>query len=284
MAAAPASASSHPANIPWETYLPALSSSSAVQPYAVPFCVRASVRCIDVEIRRLRSLQRRFGCDHRGVFATTYLELTRQLRETLAKRPRFFTDPKYLYREDALFANVYFNSVKAWFGGRPVPQAWQVAFETAAKGDVNGAQDMLLGINAHVQNDMPFVLAALGLRRPNGQSRKPDHDRMTEVLDAAYERVVRSIEDRFDPFVSTTNASWTFADDVAGLELVKEWRETVWRNAERLLAAKTPDERAEVARSIQDYAGGWARTIANPVQAPGHRAERDAYCSAKLSA
>lgn len=179
-------------------------SSSTVQPYPVPFCVRASVKCIDVEISRLRSLQRRFGCDHRGVFSTTYLELTRELRQTLAKRPHFFTDPKYLYREDALFANVYFNSVKAWFGGRPVPEAWQVAFETAAKGDVNGAQDMLLGINAHVQNDMPFVLAALGQRRPNGDTRKPDHDRMTDVLDAAYERVVRSIEDRFDPFMATT--------------------------------------------------------------------------------
>ena len=42
--------------------------------------------------------------------------------------------------------------------------------------DTGAVQDMLLGINAHVQNDMPFVLASLGLRKPNGDSRKPDHD------------------------------------------------------------------------------------------------------------
>ena len=42
---------------------------------------------------------------------------------------------------------------------------------------------MLLGINAHVQNDMPFVLAQLGLRDRKGQSRKPDHDNFNEVLD-----------------------------------------------------------------------------------------------------
>jgi hypothetical protein len=212
------------------------------------------------------------------VFATTYLELTRQLRDTLAARPHFFSDAKYLYIEDALFANIYFNTVRDYTNGKRVPGAWQVAFETAAAGDVNGAQDMLLGINAHVQNDMPFVLAALGQRMRNGQSRKPDHDRMTDVLDEAYERVVRAVEDRFDPFVGTTNAKWTFADDVAGIELVKEWRETVWRNAERLLAAKNDEERAQVAQQIQDYAAGWARMIANPVQQPGHRAERDAYC------
>lgn len=277
--ALPASAS-EPANIPWETYLPAMPSSSAIQPNGVPNCRKATIRCIDVEIRRLRSAQKRFGCDHRGVFATTYLELTRQLRDTLRTRPRFFNDSKYLYIEDALFANVYINTYNAYAKGKPIPEAWRIAFDTARDADVNAAQDMLLGINAHVQNDMPFVLAALGQRTRTGASRKPDHDKMNEILDAAYERVVRQIEDRFDPIVATTNARWTFGDDYAGLEMVKEWREQVWRNAERLLAAKTEDERAQVAAQIQQYAAGWAQGIANPVQVPGYRAQRDAYCAA----
>src|SRR3954453_21182675 len=244
--AMPAGAS-EPANIPWETYLPALPSANAIQPYGVPNCRRAHVRCIDVEIRRLRTAQSRFGCDHRGVFAITYLELTRQLRDTLRARPRFFNDSKYLYVEDALFANVYINTLNAYARGRTVPPAWQIAFDAAKNADVNAAQDMLLGINAHVQNDMPFVLAALGQRTKTGASRKPDHDKMNEILDAAYERVVRQIEDRFDPLVATTNARWTFADDYAGIEMVKEWREQAWRNAERLLAAKTADEPARAA-------------------------------------
>jgi hypothetical protein len=246
----------------------------------VPNCRKATIRCIDVELRRLRAQQTRFGCDHRGVFATTYLELTGQLRDTLRVRPRFFNDSKYLYTEDALFANVYINTLNAYDRGRPVPAAWQIAFDTAKSSDVNAAQDMLLGINAHVQNDMPFVLAALGLRTKTGATRKPDHDKMNEILDAAYERVVRQIEDRFDPFMATTNARWTFADDYAGLEMVKEWREQVWRNAERLLAAKNESERAQVADQIHQYAAGWAQMIANPIQAPGYRAQRDAYCRA----
>jgi hypothetical protein len=269
---------SEPANVPWETYLPALPASNAIQPRGVPNCRKATIRCIDVEIRRLRGQQKRFGCDHRGVFATTYLELTRQLRDTLRARPRFFNDSKYLYVEDALFANVYINTLTAYARGKPVPPAWQIAFDTARSSDVNAAQDMLLGINAHVQNDMPFVLAALGQRTKSGASRKPDHDKMNEILDAAYERVVRQIEDRFDPIVATTNARWTFADDYAGLEMVKEWREQVWRNAERLLAAKDDQERSQVADQIRQYAAGWAQMIANPIQIPGYRAQRDAYC------
>lgn len=281
LAAMPASAS-EPVNVPWETFLPALPSGNSVQPHSVPYCRKPTIKCIDTEITRLRAAQRGFGCDHRGVFATTYLELTRQLRDTLRQRPHFFNDARYLYTEDALFADIYFNTVRAYQQGKPVPPAWQIAFDSARSANVNAAQDMLLGINAHVQNDMPFLLAALGQRTKSGASRKPDHDKMNEILDAAYERVVRQVQDRYDPLMATTNPSWTFGDDVFGIEMVKQWREQVWRNAERLLAAKTPSERAQVAGQIQQYAAGWAHMIANPIQIPGYRAQRDAYCQQAL--
>ncbi|MFL5781613.1 MAG: DUF5995 family protein [Thermoleophilaceae bacterium] len=276
-----AGASSDPANVQWETLLPAMPSSARVQPHSVPFCARPSAKCVDTEVRRLRAAQTRFRCDHRGVFATTYLELTRQLRRTVRHDPRFFRWPRYLYLEDALFADVYFNSLRANRGGRPVPPAWRIAFDTARSGQVNAAQDMLLGINAHVQNDMPFVVAALGQRSPKGTSRKPDHDKINLILDAAYEPVVHAVARRYDPFVSTTNASWDPLDDVGGLEMVKGWREEVWRNAERLLAAKGSAERRQVATQIQQGAAAWARMIAAP-QTPGYRAQRDAYCAKQL--
>jgi hypothetical protein len=277
----PAGGSDHPANVRWEQFLPALPSTSAIQPRSVPYCRKATVRCIDVEIRRLRRLQRRLGCDHRAVFATTYLELTRELRRTLRMRPNLFRYPKYLYVEDALFANVYFKSIRRHQRKNPVPRAWDIAFRAAESRDLNATQDMLLGINAHVQHDMPFVLAALGLRTRSGASRKEDHDVMNEVLDSAYRRVVHAVRDRFDPQVALTNSDATFADDVAGLEMVKAWRENVWRNAERLVNARDKFERKRIALQIEDHAAGWARSIA-AVEQPGYRPVRDAYCRDKL--
>ena len=281
--AANAAGSAHPANVNWPSYLPAMPSPSEIQPGSVPYCRKASVRCIDVEIRRMRRLQRQLGCDHRAVFATTYLELTRQLRQDLSRGlKKQLIDPKYLYTEDALFANVYFDSVKRAKRGLDVPEAWRIAFETARTGEVNGAQDMLLGINAHVQNDMPFVLAALGLVTKDGRSRKPDHDLINVTsLDRAYERVVKAVADRYDPLVATTNAPWSPADDVAGLELVKLWRERVWRNAERLVNASSDAERRAIADEIEAQAAHWARGIAM-FQTPGDRARRDAYCRERL--
>ncbi len=280
-AGGPSAPAAPPPGVSYTGYLPALESPSQTHPNRVAHCKRAKLKCVRVEIRRMRNLQERLGCDHRAVFATTYLELTRVLREMIAADRGLLQWPKFFFREDALFANVYFRSVRHWEQGRDVPEAWQVAFETAESGEVLGSQDMLLGINAHVQNDMPFVLAQLGLRDRQGRSRKPDHDLLNEALSAGYERVVAAVRDRYDPSLGITNPAGVPVDDVAGLELVREWREQVWRNAERLVNAKSDAERQAVADDIQAYAGDYARGIAAS-QTPGYRAERDAYCQQQL--
>jgi len=107
---------------------------------------------------------------------------------------------------------------------------------------------------------------------------------LSDLLWAAY-GTNRPSGDRTAPYwrhMMVIDVYAAMADDYAGLEMVKEWREQVWRNAERLLAAKTAQDRAQVADQIQQYAAGWARMIANPIQVPGYRAQRDAYCQAAL--
>ncbi|HEY8001585.1 MAG: DUF5995 family protein [Vicinamibacteria bacterium] len=273
-----------PAAVPgiaWTEFLPALPSPSQTHPNRVGHCKRAKLKCVRVEIQRMRALQSRLGCDHKAVFATTYLELTRTARDALIADPGLLRWPKWFFREDALFASVYFRSVRRWEQGRAVPEAWRIAFETAETGEVTGAQDMLLGINAHVQNDMPFVLAQLGLRDRKGRARKPDHDLFNHVLSNGYERVVSQVGERFDSSMALTNPPGVPVDDVAGLEIVRQWRENVWRNAERLVNAQSDEERAAVAADIQAYAAEWARGIA-ATPTPGYRATRDAYCAQQL--
>lgn len=267
--------------VSWTQYLPALPSPSQTRPNRVAHCRRAKLKCVKTQIGRMTRLQARLGCDHRGVFATTYLELTRELRDALIADPKMLRFPFFFFREDALFANVYFRTVRRWEQGRAVPDAWRIAFETAETGEVNAAQDMLLGINAHVQNDMPFVLAQLGLRDRKGRSRKVDHDRTNDQLASGYERVVGAVKDRYDPLVGITNPPGIPADDVAGLEMVRQWRENVWRNAERLVNARSDAERAAVAADIEAYAADWAEAIAS-VEQPGYRVQRDAYCQQRL--
>jgi hypothetical protein len=268
---------------PWPQLLPPAPTSDTTQPGPVPGCKRPSMECVEGVIRRLRAYRDRFGCDHRGVFATTYLLLTENIRDTLREDSGFYDDGDWLLYQDALFADYYYRVLDTDAAGQPVPEAWRIAFQTAAQGDANAGQDMLLGINAHVQRDMPFVLAEVGLRTPDGATRKPDHDRTNQVLARAYEPIVREVERRYDPVIATTNPSGNPADDQAGLNLVAEWRERVWRNAERLVEARTSQERAIVAQQIEDNAAMWARSIAGGPQQPGYRQVRDDYCRAQAA-
>lgn len=267
-------------HLPWTELLPPLSSPAQGERVRVARCRRARLRCLTVQARRMKRLRGRLGCDHRAVFATTYLTLTRVARRTVKRNRRYFRQPRFFFREAALFANVYFRTVRAWNRGEPVPAAWRTAFEAARSPHVNGGQDMLLGINAHVQHDMPFVLAALALRSPRGASRKPDHDKVNRILRRAYEPVVRAVERRYDPMLGVFNEPWNPIDNLAGVEMVKTWREGVWRNAERLVNAASDAERRRAASEIEAHAGAWASALAAPVQRD-YGPRRDAYCRAQ---
>jgi hypothetical protein len=265
-------------NLNWVALLPPAASPTTPQPGPVPGCDSPSVGCIDTEIANLTAWRDSLGCDHRAVFATTYLELTKELRAAIDDTPDLVFDHDYLYTEDALFADFYFKTSAANANGEDVPPAWRIAFNATKRKGITATQDMLLGINAHVQNDMPFVIAALGVRTPDGKSRKPDHDAINAILNRAYTRVVNTIRKRYDPLVTFSNLPVSPVDDIAGLELVRGWRELVWRNAERLINAGSDEQRARVTRQIQTNAALWATAIATPV-VPGATKIRDTFCA-----
>jgi Family of unknown function (DUF5995) len=250
-------------------------------PGPVPNCRRPSIKCVANAAQRLRKVEAAFGCDHRAVFATTYRVLTQVMLKTLTDNPHFFDHMRYLYYEDALFADVYIGNTRAWIQGRRVSPAWQTNFQVAASGDLNAAQDMLLGINAHVQNDMPFVIAALGTSPGvKGGLTYSDHEKENEILGVAYQTVVDEIRRDYDPILDVTNSSLTPLDDFAGLQLVKQWREDVWTHANQLIAAKTPAERATVTTQIEQNAEQWAQEISTAGAGfPGYRSYRDSYCA-----
>ena len=150
-------------NFPWPSLLPPMEVPNTVQPGPVSYCRQATIECVDETIVRMRALRRRLGCDHRAIFATTYLLLTEEIRKTVVNEPRFYRDNEWLIYLDVLFAKYYFDTTANYEAHRRVPEAWDIGFQTAAQGDANAGQDMLLGINAHVQRDMPFVMTGVGL-------------------------------------------------------------------------------------------------------------------------
>jgi hypothetical protein len=141
--------------------------------------------------------------------------------------------------------------------------------------------NLSLGINAHVQRDLPFVLAAIGLVKPNGTSRKADHDKVNVFLNRVTDGLIAEIARRFDPTADDRDLP-TSIDDMGVFQIIPTWREIAWRNAERLVTAPTPQARALVAQSIEDYAASQAESLKRTYayRLGQSSAARDAYCAA----
>jgi Family of unknown function (DUF5995) len=221
-------------------------------------------------------------CDHDSIFALSYLRTTEEFGRAVSE-PGFFADPRFITHEAAVFASAYFDAFEAHHARRGgVPPAWSIAFAAAEERSLPAAGNLILGMNAHIQRDRPFVLAAIGLTNPDGTSRKPDNDKVNVFLNRVASTLIPEIARRFDPTADDANLP-TEVDDLLSFQIVPAWREIAWRNAERLVAARSEQERAMVAADIEAYAASQARLLKRltaylPVVQSS--AERDAFCAA----
>lgn len=250
-----------PLFLDWSSLLPSLTDTYVAS--SENDCVSGKPNCLDVTIKEM---ERRFSplaqaCDHNAVFALAYLRTT-QTYGWARDQEGFFADTPFVNHEDAVFARYYFDAYDDWAAGRrsEVPKAWLTAFDAAAGHKVSGVGNVFLGMNAHVNRDLPFVLAAIGLTAPDGSSRKPDHDKVNQFLNAVINPLLAEEAARFD----------AGADDLADplllgytttFQMLAAWREMAWRNAERLVSAPDDSARTQVAQSIENYADVTAQTI-----------------------
>jgi Family of unknown function (DUF5995) len=273
-----AAAAEDPPFIDWNPLLPGF--PTGWQPSKEKDCADGSDACIE---RTLAEMYRRFdrlyaSCDHNSLFGLAYIRVTEGIRK--AVDDGLYEEPAFLNHEDAVFARMYFQSYDAWERGEmdKVPPAWRLAFGTARDRSVNALGNLLMSMNAHVNRDMPFMLANLGLTMPDGRSRKPDHDRGNRVLNPLYDDVLEEIAQRWDPTTRNYNLPLGTFDDTLFFQILQGWREQVWRHAELLVAARSPEARKAVGDLIEQYALASGQTI-KALTTISDSSPRDAVCA-----
>lgn len=269
----------------WSTFLPAVGSDFTAT--TERDCPKGNVRCVDNVIREMTRRYNRLGCDHDSMFAFTYLVTTEEYRAAV-EDPNFFEDNAFVNHQDAVFADYYFEAFDAWHRGdvASVPPAWRVAFHAADGRSVTGMGNVLLGMNAHVNRDLPFVLYAIGLTKPDGTSRKADHDRVNDFLNAVNRYLLTEAARYLDPTVDDGDIPGTTIDNSTMVQLLVSWREGAWRNAERLANASSDAERLAIAQEIEDAAGKLGvvlmATYSYNGLTNGTAGARDAFCAANF--
>jgi hypothetical protein len=224
------------------------------------------------------------SCSHAAVFSLSYLRTTETFLNT-SQTSGFYGDPAFMNHWAAEFASLYFHAYDTWATGRraDVPPAWQVTFRAAEQKQVTGSGDLLLGISAHVNRDLPFVLASIGQVAPDGTSRKVDHDKVNVMLNRVQKPLLDEQARRFDPDMAMVETPYGYG--YTGLmQLLISWREEAWRAAERLVTAPDEAARAQVAADIERKALLEAEAIvAATAYAPPLRSTeaRDRYCASR---
>ncbi len=263
--------------VPWPNVLPGRTVGPSGPPHTVAGCKSLKLECVDRLLGRLREEWRAEdkSCDHRTIFSIGYLRITREIRRRLAHHETFEYRPWFISVVQG-FSDEYFATQHRYDAGKPVPESWQIYYDAMTSGDYNAGQDLLLASNAHTNHDLPYAYAASGLLTRSGVSRKHDHDAVNEVNATVYQGIADYYAEHYDPRFTTFNAT-SPVPQLTVAQLIVAWRENAWREAERLVAAKSKAELQQVEQQIETTSTAWARMITSGAE-PGYRQTRDDFC------
>jgi hypothetical protein len=220
---------------------------------------------IDDAITALVMLEQTFRRQHdrRAIFATAYLAITRAIKQSIADG--LFRDPAWVERYALCFANLYRTALLAFEQGNmdALPKAWRFAFEISKNNRALAIQDLVLGINAHINHDLPLALIAVTID-PNRPIRYSDHCKVNDVLRAATDPMQQRIGQLYAPILNLLDQACDHLDEDIACFSVEKARESAWLAAVALANAHDDTERSALRAGLNDRSAVLARLIMAP--------------------
>ncbi len=201
-----------------------------------------SIRDVEQALARLNSVLLRTNLEPLVNFNHTYLVITRNVRQAVVADK--FEHPTFLHNFDTRFAHYYFVALRSYVESKPAAPAWQSAFDAARGNEVSPLIAMSLGVNAHVNNDIPQVLVdtkASGIHLA-------DYNLVNDIIkDSIYEVIEASLR-RHNGLVNPKNALLKPVFKKSMDIIVPRWRDKAWQHFQALQSGKT------TVAEIEDYA------------------------------
>ena len=126
--------------------------------------------------------------DGSGHFPAMYARVTQRIDRDAAVGK--FADGEGAIRFARAFAEWY---LRPRGGVEPIPDAWRAAWDVAGDRRLLIVQHLLLGINAHVNHDLPQVVVELADERGDLAGMRADFDQVNAVLAATLPDVIRDL-------------------------------------------------------------------------------------------
>jgi len=230
----------------------------------------------DPAMRRMQSLidQWEAAGDHRVVFLRCYRLMTGNMLAAIDQQE--FNDSTWVGRLLHRFANYYFSALEAYEADHAIkessagitndsdpshpsdtPLVWQQAHNAASQPGTLALQTLLLGVNAHINYDLVLALVDIletewdGLPESQRTFRYEDHCHVNRVIGRTIDTVQDQVLEPAMPVMDIFDKLMGPVDEILISRLLAHWRESVWRNAVRLLEAREPGKRARLVKQFE---------------------------------
>jgi hypothetical protein len=192
--------------------------------------------------------------DAAGYFPAMYARVTRRVIDDAAAGR--FADGARMASFIVEFANRYFE---AHTEPSAAAKCWRGAFDVAGDPSLLVVQHLLIGINAHVNFDLPQAVVRLVDGGIGLAAIRPDFDAVNDVLADTYDEIMGDL-DRVTRW--TSKAATHGGGHVFNFSL-RAARQQAWRAAVRL-AAETETERRDDVAVLDELVAVLAFTVTRP--------------------
>lgn len=194
--------------------------------------------------------------DRRASFLGCYSLMTKNMLQAIEAGR--FIDAQWVGQLLNLFADYYFVALDKYEASEPeVPAVWRFVHDQTCNCSLNVIQDLLLGINAHINYDLVFTLVDMlapeweTLTAEQRQARYLDHQTVNTVIAETIDTVQDTIIEVRSPWLDIIDRVFGRLDEMLLSRLISSWREDVWHDAVRILEAEDPLQQQEIRRQIE---------------------------------
>jgi hypothetical protein len=173
-------------------------------------------------------------------FSDLYLTITQRIWDHI-QTGGFFADGDYLARLDVIFANRYFDALRAWATGEHPPRAWTLLFDCPDDGQITAVQLAGAGVNAHINLDLAVATVDTGRQMGDAEldtgTRRDDYSRVNDVFAERMETLLaRFVEQRAaaDPAAADQPPDRLSALGRLMTRIVAAARRFAWEDAQEL--------------------------------------------------
>jgi Family of unknown function (DUF5995) len=194
-----------------------------------------------------------------GYFATLYRNVTLKVKEGIAAG--IFEDGVRMEMFDVTFANRYLAALQSFRAGKNISKCWLVSFQTSSQWWPIILQQLLVGMNAHINFDLGIAAQAVapGSALPSLQ---PDFNRINDILGNMINKVRSDIEE-VSPWIRLLDRYASQSEDhLVNFSLGKA-RMSAWLVANMINSTPT-DKLGRELEILDDGVAKLGRLIASP--------------------